>query len=304
LIVADAHTHFFSSGFFRALGAALPPAPDAASNADRAETIPAALAWTPPGTDDQLADTWKAELDRHAVSRAMLIASVAGDELSVAAAAARWPDRFIGAFMFNPGSLDAPARLASAFSQSSLRTACLFPAMHGVAIDDPRSLAVFEAAEAAGRCVFVHCGVLSVGVRKKLGLPSPFDIRLGNPLAAAAVALRHPSVPVIIPHFGAGFFTETLMAAAMAPNILIDTSSSNGWMKMHPGLVLKEVFARALDVVGPSRLLFGTDSSFFPRGWQRGIYDAQREVCNALGVDDAGQAQIFGGNLIRATGAR
>ena len=79
--------------------------------------------------------------------------------------------------------------------------------------------------------MFVHCGVLSVGVRKKLGLPSPFDIRFGNPLDLHAVASSFPSVPVIIPHFGAGLFREALMVADLCPNVLLDTSSSNGWMK-------------------------------------------------------------------------
>ena len=72
-----------------------------------------------------------------------------------------------------------------------------------------------------GTAVFVHCGVLSVGVRKKLGLPSPFDIRFGNPLDLHAVALRYPQVPIIIPHFGAGLFREALMVADLCPNVLL-----------------------------------------------------------------------------------
>jgi predicted TIM-barrel fold metal-dependent hydrolase len=92
------------------------------------------------------------------------------------------------------------------------------------------------------------------------------------------------------------------MAADLAPNLLLDTSSSNGWIRYHPGLTLAEVFARALDVVGADRLLFGTDSSFFPRGWQRGIYENQREILGRLGVDAAAQAQVFGGNFSRVFG--
>lgn len=298
--IVDAHTHFFSAGFFRTLGAARPAA--AAPAGDAATALPAMLGWTAPGSDEALADAWVAELDRHAVSRAMLIASVPGDELSVAAAVAKHPDRFFGAFMVNPAAVDAASRVESAFGSSGLRTACLFPAMHHVAIDDPRSTAVFDAAARFGRAVFVHCGVLSVGVRKKLGLPSPFDIRLGDPLAVAAVALRYPSVPVIVPHFGAGFFREALMAVSMAPNVLLDTSSSNGWIALHPALTLKDVFARAIDVAGPSRLLFGSDSSFFPRGWQRGVYETQRGILDELGIDAETQAAIFGGNLLKAIG--
>ena len=118
-------------------------------------------------------------------------------------------------------------------------------------------------------------------------------------LAVAAVAVRHPDVSVIIPHFGAGLFREALMAADEAPNILLDTSSSNGWIKFHPGLTLREAFARALDVVGPSRLLFGTDSSFYPRGWHREIYDTQRAIVTDLGVSAEDQALLFGGNFAR-----
>ena len=57
------------------------------------------------------------------------------------------------------------------------------------------------------------------------------------------------------------------MVADLCPNVLLDTSSSNGWIKYQPGLTLADVFRQALAVVGPDRLLFGSDSSFFPRGW-------------------------------------
>ena len=141
--------------------------------------------------------------------------------------------------------------------------------MHRYRLDDEAVTRGVRGRGCGRQAVFVHCGVLTVGVRKKLGLPSPFDLRLGDPLAVAAVALRFPSVPVIIPHFGAGLLREALMAADQCPNIHLDTSSSNSWMKYHPGLTLEAVFRQALAVAGPERLLFGTDSSFFPRGWQR-----------------------------------
>jgi hypothetical protein len=204
--------------------------------------------------------------------------------------------------MVNPAAPDATARVDRAFGQLGLRTACLFPAMHHVAVDDARAEAVFASASRHRRVVFVHCGVLSVGIRKKLGLPSRFDLRLGSPLAAAAMAVRYPDVPVVIPHFGAGFFREALMAADAAPNIVLDTSSSNSWVKFDRGLTLREVFTEALRVLGSSRLLFGTDSSFFPRGWQRAIHDEQRQLLTELEVSAADQALIFGGNFERIFG--
>ncbi len=293
----DAHCHFFSSQFFRTLGHKLPDI-----HGDAAVELPSRLGWAAPGSDNDLADQWTATLDQHGVTRAVLIASVPGDEASVSAAVERHPGRFVGAFMFKPSAPDADVAIERAFQNPRLRIACLFPAMHKCAVDDPQTDAVFAAAQRYGGAVFVHCGVLSIGIRKKLGLPSPFDLRFGDPLAVAAMAVHYPEVPVIIPHFGAGFFREALMAAAAAPNILLDTSSSNSWIKLHPNLTLRDVFARALDVVGPSRLLFGTDSSFFPRGWQKGIYDDHREVLADLDVDAASQHLIFSGNFDRVFG--
>jgi len=106
-------------------------------------------------------------------------------------------------------------------------------------------------------------------------------------------------VPVIIPHFGAGFFREALMAADLCPSIHLDTSSSNGWLKYMPGLTLVEVFRRALAIVGPGRLLFGTDSSYFARGWRRVIYGAQMTALDEIGVEPEACACILGGNFDR-----
>jgi predicted TIM-barrel fold metal-dependent hydrolase len=150
-----------------------------------------------------------------------------------------------------------------------------------------------------GCAVFVHCGVLSIGARKKLGLDSRFDVRLGNPLDVQALATAYPNVPFIIPHFGAGFFREALMTLDVCANVYLDTSSSNGWIRYISGLTLADVFRTALAVAGASRLLFGTDSSFFPRGWQKGVYEQQKQVIDTLGVSAADQALILGGNFAR-----
>jgi predicted TIM-barrel fold metal-dependent hydrolase len=89
------------------------------------------------------------------------------------------------------------------------------------------------------------------------------------------------------------------MVADVCANVYLDTSSSNSWTRYTAGLTLDAVFRQALQVLGPSRLLFGTDSSFFPRGWQTGIYQEQKRIVDALGVSDRDQALMFGGNFER-----
>ena len=293
--INDVHCHFFSSRFLEILSQPMPDLPDTS----RASAVAAKLGWTDPGSVDALASTWAAELDRHGIGRAALIASIPADEDSVAGAVRLHPGRFVGFAMLNPVAADADDRLARALSELQMRCICLFPAMHRYRLDDERAGRVFEAAATHGAAVFVHCGVLTVGVRAKLGLPSPFDLRLGDPLGVAAMASSFPGVPVIIPHFGAGMFREALMAADQCRNIHLDTSSSNGWMKYYPDLTLDAVFRQALAVTGPERLLFGTDSSFFPRGWQRAVYDAQVAAMATAGLDEAGRALVLGENFNR-----
>jgi hypothetical protein len=308
-MICDAHVHFFSPGFLAGLGATR----DAVT----------ALGWEFPDSVASLADRWVAELDAHGVHQSALMASLPGDANSVAEAVARHQSRFVGFFMLDPTRDDAMAYATRALD-AGLRTICLFPAMHKYALHDERAARVFELAdsyssprrpggptptsgEAASPTpttgwrpiVFVHCGVLSVGIRGKLGLPSPFDIRFGNPLDLHGLALKFPTVPIVIPHFGAGMLREALMVASLCPNVLLDTSSSNSWIKTSPGLTLDQVFRAALDVVGPERLLFGTDSSFFPRGWHREVYDRQAAALEGLGVTPADQQMIFAGNFTR-----
>jgi uncharacterized protein len=291
-MVNDAHVHFFSPTFFDTLGAQQGLPPEA-----RALQVVNALGWEDPVSPEALADRWIVELDRYDVGRAAIIASVPGDDASVATALARHPSRFVGFFMLDPTRDDAHDRASRALD-AGLRGVCLFPAMQRYSIQDPRAIAIVEQAAARpGAVVFVHCGVLSVGVRKKLGLPSPFDIRFGNPLDLHALALRFPSLPFVVPHFGAGMFREALMLADLCPNVHLDTSSSNSWTRYTPGLSLADVFKTAVAIAGPDRLLFGTDSSFFPRGWNHAVYESQLNAMGAAGLNDTDRGRILAGSF-------
>ena len=107
----------------------------------------------------------------------------------------------------------------------------------------------------------------------------------------------HPKVRFVIPHFGAGFFRETLIAGAQCSNIYVDTSSSNSWTAVLPErITLGDIFERALGVFGPKRILFGTDSSVFPRGWRHDILRDQREALGACGLGESDREWLLGRN--------
>jgi predicted TIM-barrel fold metal-dependent hydrolase len=291
LPVSDAHIHFFSHQFFATL---------AEQKKVTIDSIQTSLDWQLPASPEQLAETWVQELDRHGVDKAAIIASVPGDHNSVIAAVQRFPQRFYGYMMLNPMAPDVIQQVQQALSSGSIRALCFFPAMHRYSIQDDRVAALLDLAAAQpGTIAFVHCGVLSVGIRKKLGLPSLFDMRFSNPIDLHAVALRYSQLRFVVPHFGAGYFREALMLCDLCPNIYLDTSSSNSWMRYDEGhLDLRAVYRRALDVAGPRRLLFGTDSSFFPRGWNAPVFEAQTKALYEIGIPSETARLIFHDNLV------
>lgn len=292
LPVCDAHVHFFSHAFYKAL-AMQKKLPDAAA-------LHPVLEWTIPAQDPlDLANAWAAELDSRGVERASLIASLPGDEESVEAAVSAFPDRFYGYSMIDPLQPDALDRVHGMFARGLIRCLCLFPAMHRYSIADPRLIPILEAAADRRAAVFVHCGAFSMGVRKRLGLPARFDLRYSNPIDLQPVAQHFPQIRFIIPHFGAGYLREALMVADLAPNVYLDTSSSNRWIGYDPAnLDLRTVFRRAIDVVGVERILFGTDSSFFPRGWNTAIFEQQSKILYELALDVDQARLILHDNLV------
>jgi predicted TIM-barrel fold metal-dependent hydrolase len=273
--ISDAHVHFFSPAFFESLAAQ-----------KKVAEVGSLLGWEAPESAEALADRWVAEMDRCHVGQAMLIASMPNDAASVDVAVARHPTRFGSVSMTNP--------LLPNAAENTAAGVFLFPAMHRYSLHDERARAVI----ARAKLVYVHCGVLSVGFRKKLGLASPFDMRYSNPIDLHAIALEFPEVRFVIPHFGAGYFREALMVAGLCPNVYLDTSSSNGWMKYQAGkMTLADVFRRTLDAIGPERILFGSDSSWFPRGWVRGVYDSQVQALDEAGASSETIHAILGSNL-------
>lgn len=298
--IADAHLHFFSHNYFRLLTAERGEDSGEAAIQRTVDT----LGWEMPDKSPVLfAERWLLEMERHHVGQAAIMASVPGDEDSVAQAVAAFPSQLFGYFFVNPLIDDAPAVVRRNLSRG-MKGICLLPAMHRYWMREPRvDMVVKLAAEAPGTIVFVHCGLLTVGVRGKLGLPSNFDMSFSNPIDLHALALRFPTVNFVVPHFGAGYFREALLLGHLCPNVYFDTSSPNSWVRFQESNIgLADVFRKALDVVGPKRLLFGSNSTGFPKGWDATIVEAQWRVFEELGVSLEDRQAILGDNFRRLMG--
>ena len=296
--VIDVHSHFFSRTYFETLAA---QSPMPGTVAQRLDDLARRAGVEIPSQDvgAHLA-RWVAELDRAQVEHLCTFASV-GQELPTVVDAAALSGGRLSAFALVDPRIDGITdRVHELLEQGKLRGALVFPALHHYHVDGPEAAGLLRVLAAHRAVLFVHCGLLVVKLRDLLGIPRTQDVRFADPLDLVPAANAHPGLTFVVPHFGAGFFRETLMAGTQCRNVLVDTSSSNSWTSTQaPALGLADVFARALDVFGPSRILFGTDSNAFPAGWRRDRLVQQREVLDELGLGTQEQEQIFHGNARR-----
>ncbi|MEW6243498.1 MAG: amidohydrolase family protein [Bacillota bacterium] len=190
----------------------------------------------------------------------------------------------------SPGALD---ELRRAVEELGL---CGFK-MHGprlhIPFEDPSLDPIWQYIERAGIPVLIHFGLL----RKAGGVV--YHPRM-SPLTLAPVAHKYPDIPFVIPHFGCGYPQELLHLCWSCPNIYVDTSGSNQWMRWMPyPLTLEDLFRKFYETIGPDRIIFGTDSSWFPRGFTRRYLEDQLRACRWLGIREDDIKKIFRDNALR-----
>ncbi len=290
--IIDAHTHFFSHSWLSSFQEAVK------ERFATVEQVAEHLGWdAPPSNPVEFGGKWVAEQDKHGVAKQVLFASKINDAEFLAAAISEHRSRLVGYFMVNPKEPDARNRVVYSLNILDMKGILLFPAMHHFNASDACAYTIYEEAVSAGVPVFIHFGRLNIPIYEKLGIAHSIDLSYSNPMDLAGPATDFQEANFIIPHFGSGRFEEALTIAGRFPNVYFDTSSSNSWIA--PPLTLGTVFEKALQVLGPERLLFGTDSSTFPRGWRHDIYEQQLGILNELRVSEEDQAAILGGNIAR-----
>lgn len=249
------------------------------------------------GADPEVqAGRWAAELDRHGLRAALLVSGGGNDTL--ARVVRNHPGRLYGMAHHNLAAPDAGPEMRRAAEELGLvGLKVIGPALE-VRLDDPALEAMWDYIESRGLPVLIHFGWLGTG--GGVAVHPNMD-----PLVIHEVASRHPGIPFIVPHFGCGYWQQALQLAWNCPNIYVDTSGSNQWVRWVPyPLSLEDLFRRAYETVGPGRIIFGTDSSWFPRGFSHRYLEEQVRVARSLGLQEADLAGIFGGNAARLLGLR
>ncbi len=294
--VVDAHAHFFTASTLKAWSLR-GRTREGFEQRTRSRTDMTSIELPDESTD--VAQQWVDEMNRYGITAmGFMVGAEAYDEFLEAKA--RFPGRFMGYANINPGDPEAAEKVGKA-ARDGLQGIKLYPSswpeLHAY---DAACYPVYEAALKHRFPVFLHFGITIGGQA---------DLRHGNPLDIQVPSRDFPDLNFVIAHFGAGFFRELLLLQYQADNVYMDSSGSNSWMRYLPyDLDLRKIFERAITTGGAEKVIFGTDSTFFPRGFRINILERQYEAVRSLseGSDAIVSVEdidaIFRGNILRLNG--
>jgi predicted TIM-barrel fold metal-dependent hydrolase len=248
-----------------------------------------------PETDEhtpaEQGDRWVAELDRYGIDRICFVTGGGNDTLAGVVAA--HPDRFAGMAHHDPTVPDAAAELERVVGSLGLHGYKLFAPRVEIPLGDRRLYPVWEACERLSIPVLIHFGMLGAAG----GVSHHPNI---SPVVLEPVARDFPTVDFVVPHFGIQHVADLLFLCWSCSNVHVDTSGSNQWVRWMPyPLTLDDLFRKFYETIGPHRLLFGSDSSWFPRGFANRYLQDQVRIARLMNMPDDEVALIFGGNARR-----
>ncbi|MFW9799380.1 MAG: amidohydrolase family protein [Candidatus Thorarchaeota archaeon] len=241
-------------------------------------------------------EMWIKELDKYGITAiGMMVGPESREEFLETRK--RYPKRFMGYANVNPADEKAVEVVKNA-GRDGFQGIKLYPSSWDFHVYDKRVYPIYEEALRQKLLVILHFGI-TIG--------SQANLRFGNPLDIQKPAQDFPDLNFMIAHFGAGFFREILMLFYQTNNVVVDSSGSNSWMQYLPyDLTITKIYEKALKAGGSCRIVFGTDSSFFPRGFRFNIlqeqYNAVKSLCPQLCYSEDDVDLIFRGNILRLTG--
>jgi predicted TIM-barrel fold metal-dependent hydrolase len=294
--IFDAHTHFFSRAFYE-YQARQVEGGDVPTLLDKFMRNGVDV---PGESHSAHRDRIIADLDQHGVDRAITFASIPEEMEIVGEAAAGSGGRLVPYATVNPTDPATLTRFEAAHERYRFHGIILFPAMHDYSVGDDAVARALDLARERDLIVFVHCGLLRVPIRSVIGLESDFPMKHAHPQDLIAVATSRPDQVFVVPHFGAGFFDEVLRLGKACPNVYVDTAGQNTWgIFQAPPLYLEDLFEQTVEAFGVERILYGSDSAGYPRGYRGDILNKQIRAMHDAGLHPADQELILGGNLAK-----
>ncbi|MEK6566297.1 MAG: amidohydrolase family protein [Bacteroidota bacterium] len=294
--IFDAHVHFYSNSFFKFL---VKQKSNRADINTELKNLASKGHIEIPGEDPvQLAKRWVDIIDKWKIERLLLLGSMPGDEDAVVKAVQAYPNRFAGFFCVDPNSNQLMDNAQKRLKEDKLKGLLLYPSLYQINVNDEWLHPLFQLAQECKAIVFVQFGKLLIRAREYAGVPTVVDDQFSNPKDLIPVARKFSGVRFIVPNFGAGRIDELLELGKECQNVFVDTAGSNSWMATHPEKPdLRRVFQKAMGVFGSGRILFGSDSGMFPRGYRWDILDNQLKLLQEMRIPVPDIKKIFYENL-------
>lgn len=243
-----------------------------------------------PGNDIQ-ARRWRDELDKNSVQKIVFVTG-GGNEI-LAEIVRDSQEKFIGFAHHDLSDEGALEKLKYAVEELGLSGYKWFGPLMRKPFDSPDLKSFWTYMNDHKIPCLIHFGVLG-------GPGGVVSHDCISPLSMARVVQNYVDIPFVFPHFGAGYWQELLHLAWSSPNVHVDSSGSNDWVRWMPyKLTLTDLFQKAYETIGPSRMVFGTDSNNFPRGFSKRYLDLQEAVCHSIGMSKQDMKLVFGGNAAR-----
>lgn len=290
--IFDCHVHFYSNSYFRFLVRQKTNRLDINTELKNLATKGRIEI---PGEDPALlAKRWIEVIDKWKIERMMLFSSIPGDEDSVVKAVQAFPTRLTGCFAIDPNSNLLMANAEKRLKQDKLRGILLCPSVYHISVSDSWLDPLYQLCQDTKALVFTQFGKITIKPREYAGLQSNTNEEYSNPKDLIPVAQKYPAIRFVIPHFGGGRLEETLEVGKQCANVYVDTAGSNSWMAEHASKPdLRTVFQKALSVFGPGRVMFGSASGMFPRGYRYDIVDNQTKLVQEMRVPLSDSKKIF-----------
>jgi hypothetical protein len=243
-------------------------------------------------SDKEQAERWANDLEDKGIDRVNFV--MGGGNHRLAEIISLYPEKFTGFAHHDIWRPDAAEELERAVKELGLRGMKIIASSQTRPIEDETLYPLWEKASELDVPVIIHFGVLGGG-----GGPAR-NLHNMNPLSLWPVTSDFPGVNFVVPHFGACYIRELLQLCWSAPNVSVDTSGSNQWMRWMPyELNVKDLFRKCIETIGSSRIIFGTDSSYFPRGMSIPYLREQLKACYDLGLTRDQTDKIFYKNAAR-----
>jgi len=244
--------------------------------------------------DREASDRWYRDIVEKDIEKVVFVSGGGNERL--ARIVGYHPDRFLGFAHHHPFTPSAAEALERALRDLGLKGYKLLGPSLDRPISDPALFPLWEICGKYETPVLIHFGLLG----SSGGISSHINI---NPLALHDAAKAFPRVNFIVPHFGSGYPTELLHLCWTCPNVYVDSSGSNQWVRwMAYPLTLSDLFRKFYETVGPERMLFATDSSWFPRTFTMTYLEEQHRIMRFLGLPEEHLSKILHGNAERLLG--